>query len=407
VRFRSLPPWGPADLAAALPPGPVALLDGLTGGAEAGGGRGCALLAWAPAARAATLEDAGALAERAVLPAGAPPLLGAVVGTIAWDGTPAFWLPGQAALFDYDTGLLWTRGPVPEVLVAEAESGLPQVQAQTRERAKARPLISRFRYCIAVRAAQRHMERGEIDKLILSVPFAAPCSDPPLAVWRRLTAEKPAGLRFLLDEGPGQRALVGISPEPLVHLTGRAARLHLLAGTRRDGSGLEQELLTAEKDRIEHTVAMEQSRRDLLAVCDPESVSVDAFMTLERHPGLVHLASRLSGTLKPGATPAELIRACFPAGTVGGVPREAAVRLIGQLERIPREWYAGAVGALLPGGDLQLWLTIRTMQLQAGVAVVRTGAGLVPESDPELEWQECCNKARPTMAAAGAEVVGP
>jgi anthranilate synthase component 1 len=249
------------------------------------------------------------------------------------------------------------------------------------------------------------MAAGDVAKLILSVPFAAPCAYTPLTVYGRLTADDPPGLGFILDDGDG-RALIGVSPEPLVHLTGRYARLHLLAGTRRSDSGLEADLLAADKDRAEHTVAVEQARRDLLQVCIPATVAIDAFMQLERHPGLIHLASALSGHLRAGATPAELIQACFPAGTVGGVPRDAAVALIHELERIPREWYAGAVGAILPGGDLQLWLTIRTMRLQGGIAVGRTGAGLVRESDPEAEWQECCNKARRTMAAAGAEVVG-
>lgn len=398
VQCRLLPEWGPADLATALPPGPVAVLDGLTVA-----GRRCTLVAWAPIARASTLEAAGALPEAAFLPSGAPPALSAAVGTITWDGTPWFWLPGQAALFDPEDGMLWVRGALPEPIDRQA---LPEPAASGWGAARARPLWGKARFCDAVRAAQRHMEAGQVEKLILSVPFAAPCADTPLTVWRRLAAGEPPGLCFLLGEGPEGRALVGVSPEPLVHLAGRKARLHLLAGTRRADAGLEHDLLNAEKDRIEHTVAVEQSRRDLLAVCDPGTITVDAFMDLERHPGLIHLASRLSGTLRAGATPAELVRACFPAGTVGGVPRAPAVALIEQLERIPRDWYAGAVGAFLPGGDLQLWLTIRTMQLQAGVAVVRTGAGLVRESDPEAEWRECCNKARPTMAAAGAEVVG-
>ncbi|MDB4895494.1 MAG: putative anthranilate synthase component [Firmicutes bacterium] len=393
--WRPLPAWGPAELAASVPAGPLALLDGIM--VE---GRRCAVVAWAPVGSAATLADAVTLADTASLPEGAPAVLGAAIGSIAWDGTPRFWMPGSAALFDPGAGRLWTRGPLPPALGGV----VPGTVAPTPP-SVARPLWGKFRFCEAVRAAQERMAAGDVAKLILSVPFAAPCAHTPLTVYGRLTADSPPGLSFILDDGQG-RSLVGVSPEPLVHLTRRRAELHLLAGTRRSDSGLDNDLLTADKDRVEHTVAVELARQDLRQVCIPSSVTIDAFMQLERHPGLVHLASALSGTLRADATPAELIRACFPAGTVGGVPRQAAISLIQQLEPIPREWYAGAVGAILPGGDVQLWLTIRTLQLQGGMAVVRTGAGLVRESDPEAEWQECCNKARPTMAAAGAEVVG-
>jgi len=249
------------------------------------------------------------------------------------------------------------------------------------------------------------MDAGRVTKVILSVPFAAPCSLSPLAVYRRLTAGTSSGLGFLLRGGPGAETLVGLSPEPLVSLEGRRARMHLLAGTRTPDRAAE--LTASLKDREEHSVAVEQARRDLLAVCTAHSVAVDAFMELDQHPGLVHLASRLSGTLRPGATPADLVAACFPAGTVGGIPRDEARALIDRLEPVPRGWYAGAVGAVLPGGDLQLWLTIRSLALQGGTALVRTGAGLVPGSDPAAEWQECMAKAQRALAAVGAALPPP
>lgn len=402
VRRLPLPPWGPADLAAALDPGPLALLDGLTWS-----GRRVALVAWAPAAHARTVGEACALAGRVPLPPEAPPLLGAAVGRLDWDGRCRFWVPAAAAVFDRDAGDLWVRGELPAVTGAGRPAADPAAAAHAAPGPPVRavPLWPYADYAAAVQEALAAMAEGRVEKVILSVPFAAPCAVPPLAVYRRLTAGDPPGLGFLLQGGAGAESLAGLSPEPLVFLEGRRARMHLLAGTR--PAGRAAELAASAKDREEHTVAVEQARRDLSAVCVPETVTVDAFMELERHPGLVHLASRLSGTLRPEAGPADLVAACFPAGTVGGIPREAARTLIERLEPVPRGWYAGAVGAVLPGGDLQLWLTIRSLALAGGTALVRAGAGLVPGSDPAAEWRECMAKAQRALAAAGAALPPP
>nr|PZN72972.1 MAG: hypothetical protein DIU55_04555 [Bacillota bacterium] len=403
VRRLPLPAWGPADLAAALGPGPVAVLDGLTWA-----GRRVTLVAWAPAACAGSIAEASAAADRVGLPPQAPALLGAAVGRLDWDGTGRFWVPGAAALFDPEAGELWVRGELPSVpgsaAPASAASSGPDAPAPAAA-ATAMPLWPYPAYAAAVREALAAMAAGRLTKVILSVPFAAPCSLPPLQVYRRLTAGGPPGLGFLLQDGPGAGALLGLSPEPLVFLEGRRARMHLLAGTR--PAGRAAELAASPKDREEHAVAVEQARRDLEAVCLPGSVTVDGFMELERHPGLVHLASRLSGTLRPEAGPADLVAACFPAGTVGGIPREAARALIERLEPIPRGWYAGALGAVLPGGGLQPWLTIRSLALQDGAVLVRTGAGLGPGSDPPAEGWGCMAKAGRALAAAGAALPPP
>lgn len=406
---RDLPSWGPLELAQAVSGRPLAVMEGLTWA-----GRPCALVAWgeapaaAPQASVATLEEAFARAASCPLPPGAPALLGAVVGAIAWDGTSHFWLPAAAALFDPTAGALWVRGELPATLGGGLPAAAPPPEIPPR------PAQRRWDwdgYAAAVRAAQERMAAGDLEKLILSVPFEVPCDLPPLTIYQRLTAGHPPGLRFLLETGGW--VLTGVSPEPLVTLTGRRAELHLLAGTRPDPgpqqnatqpdpAAIAQELQANPKDQVEHAVAVEQSRRDLLAVCEPASVAVERYMGIERHPGLIHLASHLAGQLRPDATPSQLIRACFPAGTVGGVPRKPAGAIIEALEPQPRGWYAGAVGALLPGGDVQLWLTIRSVFAEGGVAIVRTGAGLVAASDPAAEWRECHAKARRALAALGA-----
>ncbi len=395
---RPLPDWGPADLAAALAPGPVAVLDGL-----AAAGRPCTLVAWAPAVNASSLEQALALAAPVTLPPDVPPLLGAVVGTLNWDGAADFWLPGAAVLFDPGAERLWYRGELPLVQFPTPPAA-PAGHDPGGGSVRARAGWSRAGFCVAVAEAQRRMAAGALHKVILSVPFTAPCTLTPVDVYRRLTAGGPPGLRFLLNSGCSGRVLAGVSPELLVTLAGRRAELHPLAGTRPASAGMAEELLSSGKDRAEHTVAVAQATRDLQSVCRPRTVQTESFMALERHPGLVHLASHLTGSLRHDAGPAELVRACFPAGTVSGVPREAAMALIRDLEPQPRCWYAGAVGALLPGGDLQLWLTIRSLCLTDGEATVQTGAGIVPQSSPEAEWAECQAKARRTLAAIGAEV---
>lgn len=248
------------------------------------------------------------------------------------------------------------------------------------------------------------MADGHLTKVILSLPMEVDWEAPPLLLYRRLTRGATAGLRFYLDAGDGRGALMGISPEPLVGLMGGQVRMRLLAGTRKHQPGAEADLTTSEKDRHEHSVAVEQARQDLLTVCRPESVAVPAFLEVERHPGLVHLASSLTGRLREDVGPQDLVRACFPASTVGGIPRDRAAAVIEALEPLPRGWYAGAVGLVLPGGDLDLWLTIRSLRYQGGVVRLRTGAGLVPDSDPVAEWQECLNKAAHTLAALGGEI---
>lgn len=391
-----LPEWTATDLVAALPQGPIALLDGLSWE-----GRPCTLVAWDPVARVTEQLDAALrLPDGQPLPTGIPPLSGAAVGHIAWDGAAHFWLPGAAALFDPQAGQLWLRGNLPSGVGQQGGEGAGTGGGRTT----ARQLWDWSGFNAAVRAAQVRMEKGTLAKVILSVPWSAPCNGTPLAVYQRLTATSPPGLRYILQGEETDGALIGVSPEPFVMLTGHKIDVHLLAGTRKAAGDAERELLTSNKDRREHTIAVVQARRDLESVCMDGSVSLEAFLTLERHPGLVHLASHLSGLLRDEVTSADLIRACFPTATVGGIPREAAVTFINGAEPSPRNWYAGVVGALLPGGDLQLWLTIRSLLLKEGTAFVRTGAGIVRESNPAAEWRECMNKARHTLAALGAEV---
>lgn len=383
----SLPDWGPADLVAALAPGPVALLRGLRWE-----GRSLTLVGWAPQRSNLGLREAGLAAGSVV--DGAPPLLWAAVGQINWAGEARFWLPGAAALFDPEAGDLWVRGELPPVQPLRPKADAPPRVAH--------PLWSQEAYTAAVLQAQERMRRGELAKIILSVPMRLPCDLPPAEVYARLTADAPPGLGFILADEAG--ALVGLSPEPLVFLTGQRAEIHLLAGTRRAGAGLDGELLTHPKDRQEHLVALQQAEDDLGLVCEPRSVQVESLLKLERHPGLVHLASHIAGRLRAGLDGQDLVAACFPASTVAGVPRRESIALIDSLEPLPRDWYAGAVGAVLPGGDLQLWLTIRSLYLSGGEALLRTGAGLVAASDPAAEWAECMNKARRTLAALGGEV---
>lgn len=397
-----LPEWSPMNLARAVEGGPLALLEGT----DLRGER-YSLVGWGKDGQVAAVEDAAQSVPARPPLAGAPLLLWAWVGSLDWDGTGRFWRPAHCAFFQWDQGLLWWRGTLPVSVFRSRGEGLPGGKQELPGPAtpgRVRLLWDRSGYCAAVRKAQRQMAAGRVEKVILSVPMEMPWEGSALAIYERLTAGGPPGLRFLLDSGDGRGALVGISPEPLVKLWGGHVTMRVLAGTRKNVPGAEAELTGSVKDREEHRVAVQQARRDLLTVCRPESVTVTAFMEVERHPGLVHLASSLEGRLAEVAGPGDLVRACFPAGTVGGIPRREAMNLIDALEPLPRGWYAGALGTVLPGGNLDLWLTIRSVLLRDRTVQIRTGAGLVRASDPEAEWQECMNKAAHTLAALGGEL---
>jgi anthranilate synthase component 1 len=198
----------------------------------------------------------------------------------------------------------------------------------------------------------------------------------------------------------GELKVVGSSPEILVRLEGDRIDLRPIAGTRPRGAGeaedrrLEQELLADPKERAEHIMLVDLGRNDVGKVAQVGSVEVPALMTVERYSHVMHLVSHVRGRLEPGRDAYDVLRACFPAGTVTGAPKVRAMEIIEELEPTRRGPYAGAVGYVSFSGNLDTCITIRTIVFARGVATIQAGAGIVADSEPEREYEETMNKAR-------------
>ena len=254
-----------------------------------------------------------------------------------------------------------------------------------------------------VRQAKEYIAAGDIFQVVLSQRLTGSLSVPPFQLYRALRMHNPSPYLFFLDFD--ETALIGSSPEVLVKLEGRMATVRPIAGTRPRGSDsrhdreLADELLADEKERAEHVMLVDLGRNDLGRVCEPGTVEVTDFMTLERYSRVMHIVSWVQGKLREGLDRFDLLRATFPAGTVSGAPKIRAMELIHQFEDRPRGPYAGALGYFGAGGDLDLCITIRTMVCHRGKLQLQAGAGVVADSDPHMEHLECRRKMQALIDA--------
>jgi len=199
--------------------------------------------------------------------------------------------------------------------------------------------------------------------------------------------------------------LVGSSPEPLVRVEGDQVLTRPLAGTRPRGATpaedgrLRADLLADEKERAEHVMLVDLGRNDLGRVCVPGTVRLDEFMSMELYSHVIHMVSSVRGVLQPGCTPIDALKAAFPAGTVSGAPKVRAMQIIDELETVRRGPYAGAIGYLSYGGDLDTCICIRTVVIKDGTAYLQAGAGIVADSEPAKEYEETRNKAAAMLRA--------
>src|SRR5207253_4358263 len=250
---------------------------------------------------------------------------------------------------------------------------------------------SRDEHLRRVERAQEHIREGDAFQIVVSQRAARPTSASAVELYRALRRVNPSPYLFLLELG--DLALVGSSPETVVKCSGSRAELNPIAGTVWPGGGDEAGLLTSEKDRAEHTMLVDLGRNDLSRVCVPGSVRVDRFMEPERYSHVTHLVSEVSGELREGITPFDLLRACFPAGTVSGAPKVRAMQIISELEGYRRGVYAGAVGYVFPAERaMDTCIAIRTLVFRDGNCYLQAGGGIVADSVPEEEHQECLNK---------------
>ncbi|HEX2506274.1 MAG TPA: chorismate-binding protein [Gaiellaceae bacterium] len=264
-------------------------------------------------------------------------------------------------------------------------------------RGPTRHVTGRAAYEHGVRRVQEHIHAGDAFQVVLSQRAERPTSASAVAVYRALRRINPSPYLFLLELG--DVSLVGSSPETVVKLEGTRASLNPIAGTTAPGEGDAERLLASEKDRAEHVMLVDLGRNDLSRVCRPGTVRVETFLRAERYSHVTHLVSEVAGELEPGSTGFDLLRACFPAGTVSGAPKVRAMQIISELERHRRGPYAGAVGYALPDGTLDTCIAIRTVVLSGGVAYLQAGAGIVADSDPSAEHEECLAKLAALEAA--------
>ena len=255
----------------------------------------------------------------------------------------------------------------------------------------------------AVLVAKDHITAGDVYQVVLSQRFETAVTADPFTVYRALRHVNPSPYMYFIRMG--SLSIVGSSPEMLVRVEGRHVVTHPIAGTRPRGHDdaedqrLAEELKQNEKERAEHVMLVDLGRNDIGRVCEYGTVRVAQFMELERYSHVMHLVSRVEGTLREGQDRLDALAACFPAGTVSGAPKIRAMQIISDLEPTRRGIYAGAIGYVDFAGNLDCCITIRTITMQDGRAYVQAGAGIVADSEPTAEFNETRDKASALLRA--------
>jgi len=263
-------------------------------------------------------------------------------------------------------------------------------------------------YRRAVEVAKEYIGAGDAFQIVLSQRFDFELGCDPFDVYRVLRQVNPSPYMFFLRQGGV--SVVGASPEPMVQLLEGRVVSRPIAGTRRRGSSdkqdrrLEAELVENPKERAEHVMLVDLARNDVGRVVKFGTERVNELMTVERYSHVMHLTSAVSGELREGLGPVDVLKATLPAGTVSGAPKVRAMEIIDELEPTKRGPYAGIVGYIDFSGNLDTAIAIRTLVATAdGKASVQAGAGIVADSDPAAEDEECAAKAAAVLAAvAGA-----
>ena len=295
--------------------------------------------------------------------------------------------------------------------VARIERIIARLKRPLRRRAPRRrqkpitftPNMSRADFQKMVARTKEYIYAGDIVQAVLSQRWETQIHTTPLEIYRALRMINPSPYMYYLRVGGVE--LVGSSPETLVRCEDGRISVRPIAGTRRRGPTedadreLEADLLRDDKERAEHVMLVDLGRNDVGRVASMGSVRVDALMEVERYSHVMHLVSQVHGDLEPSKSAYDVMRACFPAGTVSGAPKIRAMEIIEELEPTRRGPYAGAVGYFSFSGNMDTCINIRTIVIQGRQAYIQAGAGIVADSDPEREYEETCNKARAMMKA--------
>jgi anthranilate synthase component 1 len=370
---------------------------------------------------------------------GLPRLVGGAVGFLAYDAVryferlpqtavdevqvpdAAFMLPDTVVIFDHAKHQLIVLANAhntgdPDAAYDDAQRRIEAIIDQLYQplpplepAAQAVPdeLISNMtqaQYEEGVRRAKAYIRNGDAFQIVLSQRFSRQTHASPLMIYRALRALNPSPYMFLLQFTP-DLTLVGASPEVMVRYEDGVASVRPIAGTRRRGATeaedrqLAEELLADPKEIAEHVMLVDLGRNDLGRVCQYGTVRVPEMMVVEKYSHVMHIVSEVNGRLRPELNAFDLVRATFPAGTLSGAPKVRAMEIIEELEGTRRGTYGGAVGYFSFDGSMDMCITIRSLLMRGTQVYLQAGAGVVADSDPTSEYQECLNKAKAVAVA--------
>jgi anthranilate synthase component 1 len=279
----------------------------------------------------------------------------------------------------------------------------PRDLSQGKRRLKFRSNLSRREFQKIVTKAKDYISAGDIIQAVLCQRLETETSTDPFEIYRALRFINPSPYMFYLELE--DLRVIGSSPETMVRLTGDTIELRPIAGTRRRGNSAEEEealeadLLADPKERAEHIMLVDLGRNDVGRVAEIGTVEVNELMAIERYSHVIHIVSNVRGTLASDKTPFDLFVSAFPAGTVSGAPKIRAMQIISELEPQKRGLYAGAIGYFGYNGNLDTCIVIRTIVMKGKKVFITAGAGIVADSDPEMEYQETLNKAHAMLKA--------
>ena len=326
-----------------------------------------------------------------------------VVANAVVDGPEGAERAYRAACVRVDAVVATLQGPSP------ALRPLDPAAARLVDEAPLSSNTTRAAFKAAVARAKEYILAGDVFQVVLSQRFEAPrAGADPFDVYRALRVVNPSPYMFQLDFAAAQ--VTGASPEVLVRVDGEAGApktvtVRPIAGTRPrgatpdDDARLERELRADPKERAEHVMLIDLGRNDVGRVARVGSVRVDENMVTERFSHVMHLTSSVSGTVADGHGALDVLRACFPAGTLTGAPKIRAMQIIEELEPARRGVYGGAVGYVSFTGNLDMAIAIRTLVTKGDRVYLQAGAGIVADSDPDAEYEETVNKARAAVRA--------
>ncbi|MGM0563126.1 MAG: anthranilate synthase component I [Pseudomonadota bacterium] len=270
--------------------------------------------------------------------------------------------------------------------------------------------FTRAGYESAVEQARRYIIDGDVMQVVLSQRLSLPFEAAPLDLYRALRTLNPSPYMYFLNLG--DIAVVGSSPEILVRLEEGEVTVRPIAGTRKRGDTekrdreLEAELLADPKELAEHLMLIDLGRNDAGRVSKTGTVKLTDKMVVERYSHVMHIVSNVTGELRDDLSAMDVLRATFPAGTVSGAPKIRAMEIIDELEPVKRGIYSGAVGYLGWDGNMDTAIAIRTAVIHDKTLYMQAGAGIVADSQPELEWKETMNKSRAIFRAASLAAAG-